>query len=173
MIGNAAQHGVADIRSPAVFGVARESNCRRVNCPQAATRARRCGASKSLMASPSSRRWSSVEDRFGCATVSSVRASGSVKLMANRRFAGDAVGFHSPQRRHPQRRLLAIAMKEQDRRNLRGAGRGRAGLRGSAESETVGHRRQHCGALQNPAAIGSFCDLPLSFSTLAVLRRSL
>jgi hypothetical protein len=35
------------------------------------------------MASPSSRRWSSVEDLFGSGLVSSVRDKGSVKLIAN------------------------------------------------------------------------------------------
>src|SRR6185436_5806185 len=42
----------------------------------------------SLTASPSSRRWSSVEERFACSTLSSLRASGSVKLMASIRSRG-------------------------------------------------------------------------------------
>jgi hypothetical protein len=46
---------------------------------------RRCN---SLTASPSSRRWSSVEERFGCSTLSSLRAKGSVKLIANIRSRG-------------------------------------------------------------------------------------
>jgi hypothetical protein len=43
---------------------------------------------KSPIASPSSRRWSSVEDLLGSGLVSSVRARGSVKLIASIRSRG-------------------------------------------------------------------------------------
>ena len=56
--------------------------------PTSATRDAPVRPFNSLMASASSRRWSSVDERPGCSTLSSVRASGSVKLIANIRSRG-------------------------------------------------------------------------------------
>src|SRR5260370_18575944 len=61
--------------------------------PTRATRGAPVRRFNSLIASPSSRRWSSVEDLFGSGLLSSARARGSVKLIANRRSHGTP--FHS------------------------------------------------------------------------------
>src|SRR5258708_11182233 len=62
--------------------------------PTRATRGAPARRFNSLIASPSSRRWSSVEDLFGSGLLSSARARGSVKLIANRRARGTTVGYN-------------------------------------------------------------------------------
>ena len=63
--------------------------------------------------------------------------------------ARNAVGFHPPQCRDPQRRLVAIAVHEQNRRNLdRAGGRGR-GLRQRSQAKIAGRQRQGRGAFQH------------------------
>ena len=160
VIGHSAQHGMADIGAAAVLDVdadriaaARIADQRHARCAGAAF--------KSLMASASSRRWSSVEERLACSTLSSVRASGSVKLIANIRSRGTPFEFHPPQRGDPQRRVVAIAMHEQDRRDVGAPGSGR-GLGERRKAEIARQQRQGAGALQQrPARQGHFVISPL------------
>ncbi len=78
MIGGAAEDGVADIADAAVL----DDAANRIAAARAADQchAGRAGAALQFrqMAAASSRRWSSVEERPACSTLSSLRASGSV-----------------------------------------------------------------------------------------------
>src|SRR6185312_5324638 len=60
-----------------------------------------------------------------------------------------AVAFHAPERRHPQRRIIAIAMDEQDRRNLGVPGLRRRGLREGARDEMSGRQGQRANSFQH------------------------
>ena len=125
MIGHAAQHGVADICGPAVLDVAAD----RIAAARIADQchARRAGPALQF------------PDRLA-ELAALVFGRGAIFLRhgivgARQRIgeidrehavARNPVGFHPPQCRDPERRVVAIAMHEQDRRNFgrrRGCGR--------------------------------------------------
>ncbi|MGY4317279.1 hypothetical protein ACVWW1_006606 [Bradyrhizobium sp. JR3.5] len=70
-------------------------------------------------------------------------------------LARHAVGFHPPERRQPERRVIAIAMHEQDRRDVAGGrrlGQGRPNqgrLSQARDGKTAGQQGQRAGPLQN------------------------
>jgi hypothetical protein len=148
VVGNAAQHGVADVSAAAVLDIIAD----RIAAARIADQRYPCRTRPALQ----------FLDGVGelAALVFGRRAVGLLHLVIGPRqgigkidrkhpLARHAVGFHPPQRSDPQRRVIAIAMHEQDRRHFRGGGRSRRGLRKSLESKGAGQQRQHARAFQD------------------------
>jgi hypothetical protein len=144
MVGNAAQHRMTDIGAAAILDIATDRIAAARITDQRDPRAAPVRRFNSLTASASSRRWSSVEERSACSTWSSVRANGSVKLIANIRSRGTP--FDSI--------LHIVVIQSAAWRHCHTDRPARATPRRSSEST---------------AATRSFWNLPLLFSTLAVL----
>ncbi len=148
MVGNAAQYRVADLGAAAILDIVAD----RIAAARIADqRDPRCtGAALQFL------------DRFA-KLAALVFGRGTVGLfhlvVGARQRIGEidgehpvtrhAVRFHSPERRDPERRMVAIAMDEQNRRHFgRGARRGR-GLRERRSAETPGQQWQRSGPLQH------------------------
>ncbi len=147
VVGRAAQHGVADVRNPAVLDIIANAIAAARTANE--SHARRAGAALQFLDGVSELaalvlRRGFVRLRLGI--VGSRQGIGEIDR--EHPLARDPVRFHPPQRRDPQGRVVAMAMGEQDRRNFAGARGGRWCLRKSRKPEAAGCQRQGSGALQ-------------------------
>ena len=147
VVGRAAQHGVADVRSPAVLDMVANGIAAARIADQ--SHARRAGAALQFLDGVGEfaaliLRRGFVRLRLGI--VGSRQGIGEIDR--EHALARNAVGFHPPQRRDPQGRLLAMAVGEQDRRNFAGARAGSRCLRKGRKPQAAGCQRQGSGALQ-------------------------
>ena len=163
MVGNAAQHRVADIGAAAILDVIAD----RIAAARTADQrdARRAGAALQFL--------------DGLAELAAlVFGRGTVCLLhlviGARQRIGEidrehpltrhAVRFHSPERRDPERRMVAIAMDEQNRRNVgRADGWTRSAGR-KAETEEPGQQRQRSSPLQHRPPRQAHFGSPRHFS---------
>ena len=148
MVGNAAQHRVADIGAATVLDVAAD----RIAAARIADQRdpRRTGAALQFL----DRLAQLAALVFGRGTaclfhlvVGARQRIGEID--GEHPVARHAVRFHSPKRRDPERRMVAIAMNEQNRRHLARGRRRRRGLRERRGAETPGQQRECSNSLQN------------------------
>ena len=140
MIGNAAQHGVADIGAAAILDVAAD----RIAAARIAdqSHARRAGAAFQFLdglAEFAALVFGRGFVRLGLGIVGARQGIGEIDR--EHAVARNPVRFHPPQRGHPQRRVVAIAMHEQDRRNSVAPGAAGAVCAKAAKSEVAGQPR--------------------------------
>src|SRR5204862_1559638 len=120
VVGNAAQDGVADIGSPAIFDVA----ANRVAAPRIANQSHARGAGVAFQLLDSLAEFSALVFARGFVWLR-LGVVGTCqwicKIDRKHAVARNSVGFHSPERSHPHRCVVAIAVYEQNRRNSNSA----------------------------------------------------
>ena len=169
MVGDAAQHGVADVPSPAALDVAAD----RITAARIADERHAWGAGAAFQFLDGLAEFAALVlgrglVRFRLGIVGARQGIGEIDRKHT--VARNPVGFHPPHRGDPQRCMVAIAMNEKDRRNFHSARGGSRCLRKGSETEVTGYQRQGSGAFQYcPPRHAHLVTSRYFFGTLAAL----
>ena len=169
MIGNTAQHGMAHVSSAAVLDIKAD----RIAAARIANQGDARGARACFQFLDGVCEFTALVLGRGAIFLLDLVVGprqGIGEVDRKHPLARHAVRFHPPHRGDPQRRMVAIAVHEQDRRDL--AGPRRRGLGERRKAKIPGQQRQGPGTPKQRSSRHSHDDLPLCFQSFSYIAKA-